>query len=394
MATRAIPADGASPAVTAHYLGLTRREWKSLGTGLLFVSPWLAGFVVFLLYPIIYTIRISFTDYTGFGTPNFIGLDNYSKMVQDDRFWLAIYNTLYYTALAVPIGVVMAMVLALAMNQPLPEVPVYRAIIYIPSVIPLFTLAFIFQILMNPTQGIFNQFLIRLGLPNINWFGDPRFAKLALVILAQYGAGQAAIIFLAGLKGIPGSLYEAAALDGAGVWRKFANITLPLMTPVILYDIPVRTGRKIDTSTILTLAREGPNIVAVKDAAGDPTETARLIADAPSGFEVYSGDDAQTLPLLAVGAVGVISVASHWVGRQMGEMIDAFEKGDVSTARRINAGLLDSYDYESSPDAVNPVPTKTMLRVLGLKVGSCRPPMGPAPDDLEDRARRVLDGLA
>ncbi len=237
MATRAIPADGASPAVTAHYLGLTRREWKSLGTGLLFVSPWLAGFVVFLLYPIIYTIRISFTDYTGFGTPNFIGLDNYSKMVQDDRFWLAIYNTLYYTALAVPIGVVMAMVLALAMNQPLPEVPVYRAIIYIPSVIPLFTLAFIFQILMNPTQGIFNQFLIRLGLPNINWFGDPRFAKLALVILAQYGAGQAAIIFLAGLKGIPGSLYEAAALDGAGVWRKFANITLPLMTPVILYDI-------------------------------------------------------------------------------------------------------------------------------------------------------------
>ena len=78
----------------------------------------------------------------------------------------------------------------------------------------------------------------------------------------------------------------------------------------------------------------------------------------------------------------------------MGEMIDAFEKGDVSTARRINAGLPDSYDYESSPDAVNPVPTKTMLRVLGLKVGSCRPPMGPAPDDLEDRARRVLDGLA
>ena len=98
--------------------------------------------------------------------------------------------------------------------------------------------------------------------------------------------------------------------------------------------------------------------------------------------------------LFIVGAVGVISVASHWVGRQMGEMIDAFEKGDVSTARRINAGLLDSYDYESSPDAVNPVPTKTMLRVLGLKVGSCRPPMGPAPDDLEDRARRVLDGLA
>lgn len=180
----------------------------------------------------------------------------------------------------------------------------------------------------------------------------------------------------------------------AGLDAHFRAVAAATDLPVILYDIPVRTGRKIDTDTMLGLAHDVPNIVGVKDASGDPTETARLIASAPSAFEVYSGDDAQTLPLLAVGAVGVISVASHWVGRQMGEMIDAFEKGDMSTARRINAGLLDSYDYESSPDAVNPVPTKTMLRVLGLKVGSCRPPMGPAPDDLEDRARRVLDGLA
>lgn len=180
----------------------------------------------------------------------------------------------------------------------------------------------------------------------------------------------------------------------AGLDAHFRAVAAATDLPVILYDIPVRTGRKIDTDTMLGLAHDVPNIVGVKDASGDPTETARLIASAPSAFEVYSGDDAQTLPLLAVGAVGVISVASHWVGRQMGEMIDAFEKGDVSTARRINAGLLDSYDYESSPNAVNPVPTKTMLRVLGLKVGSCRPPMGPPPDDLEDRARRVLDGLA
>lgn len=174
-------------------------------------------------------------------------------------------------------------------------------------------------------------------------------------------------------------------------FRSVANVT---DLPVILYDIPARTGRKIETGTLLTLAHEVPNIVAVKDAAGDPTETARLIAGAPSGFEVYSGDDAATLPLLSVGAVGVISVASHWVGRQMGEMIDAFFKGDVQAACRINAGLLASYDYESSPDAVNPVPTKAMLRLLGLKVGECRPPMGPEPADLAARARRVLDGLA
>jgi multiple sugar transport system permease protein len=158
-------------------------------------------------------------------------------MIHDDRFWTAVYNTFYYTALAVPVGVVVAMVLALAMNQPLPEVPIFRAVIYIPSVIPLFTLTFIYQVLMNPTQGIFNRILMFFGLPNVNWFGNPAYAKLALVILAQYGAGQAAIVFLAALKGIPPSLHEAAQLDGASTMRRFFNVTLPLMTPVILYDI-------------------------------------------------------------------------------------------------------------------------------------------------------------
>lgn len=224
-------------APATHRWRLTRRERRNLTVGLLFISPWLAGFIIFLLYPIIYTIRISFTRYTGFGTPEWIGLQNYRDLIRDDLFWTAVYNTMYYTFLAVPIGAVVAMVLALAMNQPLPEVPIYRAIIYIPSVIPLFTLTFIYQNLMNPTQGLFNRFLIWLGGPNINWFGDPRYAKIALVILAQYGAGQAAIIFLAGLKGIPMSLYEAAMLDGAGSWRRFLNVTLPLMTPIILYDL-------------------------------------------------------------------------------------------------------------------------------------------------------------
>jgi 4-hydroxy-tetrahydrodipicolinate synthase len=179
----------------------------------------------------------------------------------------------------------------------------------------------------------------------------------------------------------------------AGLDAHFRAVAAATDLPVILYDIPGRTGRKISTETILGLAHDVPNIVGLKDAAGDPGETARVIAGAPSGFEVYSGDDPLTLPLLALGAVGVISVASHWVGRQMGEMIEAFEKGDLVTARRINAGLIASYDYETGDDAPNPIPTKTLLRVLGLKVGDCRPPMGPAPEGLADRARRVLEDL-
>jgi 4-hydroxy-tetrahydrodipicolinate synthase len=179
----------------------------------------------------------------------------------------------------------------------------------------------------------------------------------------------------------------------AGLEAHFRAVAAATDLPVLLYDIPGRTGRKISTETILRLAHDVPNITGLKDAAGDPAETARVIAAAPSGFEVYSGDDPLTLPLLAVGAVGVVSVASHWIGRQMGEMIDAFEKGDVATARRINAGLIASYDFETGDDAPNPIPTKTLLRVLGLKVGECRPPMGPAPEGLADRARKVLEDL-
>ncbi len=179
----------------------------------------------------------------------------------------------------------------------------------------------------------------------------------------------------------------------AGLEAHFRAVAAATDLPVILYDIPGRTGRKIASDTILRLAHEVPNIVGLKDAAGDPGETARLISKAPAGFEVYSGDDPLTLPLLSVGAVGVISVASHWVGRQMGEMIQAFEKGDTAAAQRINAGLIESYDYETGDDAPNPIPTKALLRVLGLKVGDCRPPMGPAPADLSERARAVLEGL-
>jgi len=178
-----------------------------------------------------------------------------------------------------------------------------------------------------------------------------------------------------------------------GLDAHFRAVAAATDLPVFIYDIPGRTGRKVSTETILRLAHEVPNIVGLKDAAADPAETARLIALAPSGFEVYSGDDPLLLPLLAVGAVGTISVASHWVGRQLSEMIDAFDKGDVATARRINAGLIASYDYETGDDAPNPIPTKTLLRVLGLKVGDCRPPMGPVPEGLADRARRVLEDL-
>jgi 4-hydroxy-tetrahydrodipicolinate synthase len=159
--------------------------------------------------------------------------------------------------------------------------------------------------------------------------------------------------------------------------------------PVILYNIPVRTGRLAAPATILRLAQDGV-IAGVKDATGNVAGSAALVAAAPSGFELYSGNDGDTLPLLAVGAVGVISVESHWAGPEMNEMVAAFFKGDVEGARAANARLIESHHFQSSDDAPNPVPTKAMLRVMQLPGGDCRPPMGPTPEGLEDLARGVL----
>ena len=163
--------------------------------------------------------------------------------------------------------------------------------------------------------------------------------------------------------------------------------------PVMMYDIPVRSGRKINTDVLLRLAREVPNIVALKDAAGNPAETAKVIAAAPQGFEVYSGDDGLTLPLLSVGAVGVVGVATHWTGLDHQEMMRHLDKGDLVGARAINARMLESFAFETGDEAPNPVPTKAMLRHLGLDVGYARLPMGVEPQWLAARAVEVFANL-
>jgi 4-hydroxy-tetrahydrodipicolinate synthase len=179
----------------------------------------------------------------------------------------------------------------------------------------------------------------------------------------------------------------------AGLEAHFRAVAGASSLPVLIYDIPFRTGRKVSHEVLVRVAREVPNIVGVKDAAGDVAASARLVAEAPSGFELYSGSDDQTLPLLSIGAVGTVGVATHWAGELTGEMIAVFGKGDVERARQINARLLESYAFESSDAAPNPIPAKAMMRVLGLSVGQCRLPLGPAPDGLEDRAREVFASL-
>lgn len=179
----------------------------------------------------------------------------------------------------------------------------------------------------------------------------------------------------------------------AGIEAHLRAIAAAVELPQIIYDIPIRTGRKVASEVLLRLAHEVSNIIGVKDAAGSPAETARVIAAAPSGFEIYSGDDALTLPLLAVGAVGTIGVATHWTAPDHVEMFDALAAGDLGRAQRVNQRMLPSFSFETGDDAPNPIPSKAMLRTLGFAVGECRLPLGVAPAGVEDRARQVYADL-
>jgi multiple sugar transport system permease protein len=217
-------------------------DLRSLFLGLLFISPWIIGFCLFLVYPLLSNFYLGMTQYSGFGEPEWIGLHNYEELVQDPLFWGSLYNTFYYVVLAVPLGVAVAIVLALAMNQKVREATLYRVILYIPSIAPVFALSMILVWLLNPRFGLFSYLLGSLHIPAINWLGDPHWSKLAMVLVAQFGAGHIGVIFLTALRAIPPTLYDAAALDGAGRWRKFWFITLPLLTPTILYDVIIGIG--------------------------------------------------------------------------------------------------------------------------------------------------------
>lgn len=178
-----------------------------------------------------------------------------------------------------------------------------------------------------------------------------------------------------------------------GLEAHFRAVAAATPLPVLIYDIPIRTGRKVAHDVLIRLVDGVPNIVGVKDAANDVGASARLIAEGPADLELYSGNDDQTLPLLSIGACGVISVNSHWTAPLFQELFSRFWKGDVDAAREINARLIPSHRFETGDAAPNPIPTKAVMRVLGLPVGQCRLPMGPAPDGLEDQARQLLADL-
>lgn len=216
-----------------------RRELRRIGTGLAFISPWLIGFLVFQAYPFFASLYYSFRSTTLLRPGKFIGLENYRYMLDDDLFWLSLKNTLYYVSCSIAVGTAASLGLALLLNQRVRGISIYRTIFYLPTIVPLAAVAVIWGWILNPRYGILNYGLDGLGLPTVGWFSDPTWAMPGLILVGLWGIGNAVIIYLAGLQDIPAELYEAAELDGASVWQRAWSVTLPLLTPVILFNVAV-----------------------------------------------------------------------------------------------------------------------------------------------------------
>lgn len=214
---------------------LRRREAVA---GYLFVLPWILSLLIFTTYPILASFYFSFTDYTVVEAPKWIGLENYRTVADiDPSFWTAVYNSAYYAFISVPVGLIVSLGLALVLNMQATGIGLYRTLFYLPSLAPPVAGTIIFIVMFNSEGGLVNALLQAIGLPGPGWFTDPDWAKLGLIILSLWGVGVGTLTFLAGLKEIPQSLLEAAGIDGANSWQKFRHVTLPLLTPVTLFNL-------------------------------------------------------------------------------------------------------------------------------------------------------------
>ncbi|MCM3270553.1 carbohydrate ABC transporter permease [Paenibacillus elgii] len=214
--------------------GARRRETKYF---YLFISPWLIGAAIFTLYPILYSLYISFTEYNITSPPKWVGLQNYTKMFQDDLFWRGVKTTVLFTIFSVPLQLLLSLFLALLVNQKIPFKRFFRTAIYFPSMISGVAMSLVWLWVFNSKIGMFNWALGLLGIDGPKWLEDSNWALAAMVIMTMWSAGAGMVIFLAGLQGVPPILYEAAKIDGVTRWQSLWRITLPMISPVVLFQL-------------------------------------------------------------------------------------------------------------------------------------------------------------
>lgn len=217
------------------HISMARREEIA---AYILISPWIIGFLLFIFGPMLASLFLSFTRTDLFST-EFVGFDNYERLFSTDStrslFWTALYNTTYYVVLSIPLTMAIGFFVAMLLNRNIRGQTGYRILYYLPAVIPGIAVSLLWLWLFHPDFGIINWFLSLVGIEGLKWLSDPKTAKLALVVMSVWGAGGNMLIFLAGLQAIPTQLYEAATIDGAGIWKRFRYVTLPMISPTLFF---------------------------------------------------------------------------------------------------------------------------------------------------------------
>ena len=224
-------------------------------------SPWILGFLIFTLGPMLYSLFLSFTDWDLFTEPNWVGLQNYVQLItKDNIFRKAVWNTLYFAFISVPLGMVISLGIAYLLNKPLRGISVFRTLVYIPATVPVVASALLFQWLLAPDAGLVNQTLALVGIDGPPWLLSPAWVKPALILMALWGVGSGVTLLLAGMKGIPDAFYEAAAIDGANNRQMFFHITIPMLTPVIFFNLVIGIIAALQVFTqVYIMTSGGPN---------------------------------------------------------------------------------------------------------------------------------------
>jgi multiple sugar transport system permease protein len=224
-------------AITPRVRGMTKTEKRNQLLGMLFISPWLLGFLLFALFPLVASLYYSMTNYDFIRQPQFIGVTNYTRLFTvDPDFWTVMYNTLYYVGFGVPLGIAVAFLIANLLNSNIQGRTFFRSVIYIPSIVPAVCTAMVWLFILNVQYGVINGVLKTLGVPTIPFLSSPELAKPSLILIYIWAQGTAVVIFLAALQDVPRSLYDAALVDGANAWARFWNVTVPMCTPVLLFN--------------------------------------------------------------------------------------------------------------------------------------------------------------
>lgn len=216
----------------------SKLELINLRNGILFALPFFVGFICFTIYPVVSSLYYSFCKYTIVSIPQWIGTKNYMRLFfEDELFRVSIYNSLYYAIFTIPLTITAAIISALLLNVPIKGQPVFRTIFYLPSITPVVASSILWVWILNPQYGILNAFLEKLGISGPGWLADPKWSKPALILMSLWGIGGTIIIFLAALQDVPQELYESAELDGANWWNKIWAITIPSISPAILFTL-------------------------------------------------------------------------------------------------------------------------------------------------------------